>query len=58
MKNLLLPPLIGQELVSREQEGQLDEGFLSEVNAQLRQVSLHSSFKKILSSINFDQLIT
>lgn len=29
-----------QELVKREQEGQLDEGFLSEVNAQLRQVSL------------------
>lgn len=27
-----------QELTRREQEGQLDEGFLSEVNAQLRQV--------------------
>ena len=29
-----------QELIQREQEGYLDEGFLSEVNAQLRQVSL------------------
>ncbi|OAY77824.1 hypothetical protein ACMD2_03220 [Ananas comosus] len=29
--------LMEKELVSREQEGQLDEGFLSEVNAQLRQ---------------------
>lgn len=27
-----------QELNQREQEGQLDEGFLSEVNAQLRNV--------------------
>lgn len=29
-----------KEIARREQEGQLDEGFLSEVNAQLRQVSL------------------
>lgn len=29
--------LMRKELVQREQEGQLDEGFLSEVNAQLRQ---------------------
>ncbi|XP_073105873.1 uncharacterized protein [Elaeis guineensis] len=29
--------LMEKELVKREQEGQLDEGFLSEVNAQLRQ---------------------
>lgn len=29
-----------QEINQREQEGQLDEGFLAEVNAQLRQVSL------------------
>ncbi|XP_038975980.1 uncharacterized protein LOC113461511 isoform X2 [Phoenix dactylifera] len=29
--------LMENELVKREQEGQLDEGFLSEVNAQLRQ---------------------
>ena len=28
-----------QEIVRREQEGQLDEGFLAEVSAQLRQVS-------------------
>lgn len=27
-----------QEISNREKEGQLDEGFLSEVNAQLRQV--------------------
>ena len=27
-----------QEVKQREQEGQLDEGFLSEVSAQLRQV--------------------
>ena len=31
--------LANQELEQREREGQLDEGFLSEVNAQLRQVS-------------------
>lgn len=31
-----------QELNQREQEGQLDEGFLSEVSAQLRQVSANS----------------
>ncbi|XP_042509070.1 uncharacterized protein LOC122084695 isoform X3 [Macadamia integrifolia] len=29
--------LMEKELIQREQEGQLDEGFLSEVNAQLRQ---------------------
>lgn len=29
--------LMEKEIVQREQEGQLDEGFLSEVNAQLRQ---------------------
>jgi hypothetical protein len=28
-----------QEISNREKEGQLDESFLSEVNAQLRQVS-------------------
>ena len=28
-----------QEIAQREKEGQLDEGFLAEVNAQLRQVS-------------------
>ena len=28
-----------QEVIQREKEGQLDEGFLSEVSAQLRQVS-------------------
>lgn len=28
-----------QEIIQREQEGQLDEGFLAEVSAQLRQVS-------------------
>lgn len=27
-----------QEIIQREQEGQLDEGFLAEVSAQLRQV--------------------
>ncbi|XP_038979215.1 uncharacterized protein LOC103698892 isoform X2 [Phoenix dactylifera] len=32
--------LMENELVKREQEGQLDEGFLSEVNAQLRQVRM------------------
>lgn len=31
--------LLNEELTKREQEGQLDEGFLSEVNAQLRQAT-------------------
>lgn len=31
--------LMRKELVQREQEGQLDEGFLAEVNAQLRQAT-------------------
>jgi hypothetical protein len=30
--------LMEKEISNREKEGQLDEGFLSEVNAQLRQV--------------------
>ncbi|XP_043710882.1 uncharacterized protein LOC122659814 isoform X2 [Telopea speciosissima] len=44
VEEILWPPkdpgalsLMEKELIQREQEGQLDEGFLSEVNAQLRQ---------------------
>lgn len=33
--------LMEKEITRREQEGQLDEGFLSEVSAQLRQLSLY-----------------
>uniref|UniRef100_A0A151UGD2 Uncharacterized protein n=1 Tax=Cajanus cajan TaxID=3821 RepID=A0A151UGD2_CAJCA len=39
--------LMEKEISQREQEGQLDEGFLAEVNAQLRQVSL--SFRLIFN---------
>lgn len=45
--------LFHQELEQREREGQLDEGFLAEVNAQLRQVCnfKHFFFPKCI--INF-----
>lgn len=44
---------IYQELEKREQEGQLDEGFLSEVNAQLRQVSIFGDFYLLMLSFGY-----
>ncbi|XP_052188803.1 uncharacterized protein LOC127799100 isoform X2 [Diospyros lotus] len=53
VEEMLWPPrdpealmLMEKEIKRREQEGQLDEGFLSEVNAQLRQ-------KKMKTSLDF-----
>lgn len=47
--------LFHQELEQREREGQLDEGFLAEVNAQLRQVCnfKHFFFPKCIINFKF-----
>ncbi|KAG5247821.1 hypothetical protein IMY05_004G0116900 [Salix suchowensis] len=40
--------LMEKDIIQREQEGQLDEGFLAEVSAQLRQPGLEAMLQKVL----------
>jgi hypothetical protein len=47
--------LMKKEIIQREKEGQLDEGFLSEVNAQLRQVSATICFVSLLRSFLYSE---